>query len=181
MRLKELYKKKVLPQLKQDFDIKNDLAVPRLDKVTINVGLGPGLKDKEPKYKEQVVATLTKITGQKPVMTKARKSISSFKIRAGMEIGAKVTMRGNRMYDFVDKFINVVLPRVRDFRGIDSKTVDKDGNISVGIRESLAFPELSPEEINLVHPLEVTITTTANNRDEGFALFQYLGFPFKNK
>jgi len=179
MRLKEYYKKQVLPKMKEEMGIKNEMAVPRMEKVTLNVGLGPGMK--EPKYKEQVEATLAAITGQKAVLTKARKSISSFKIREGMEIGAKVTLRGDRMYDFVEKLINIVFPRVRDFRGIEVKKVDKDGNISVGIKETLAFPEISPEEIELNHPLEITITTTANSREEGRALFEKLGFPFKNK
>jgi large subunit ribosomal protein L5 len=177
MRLKQYYKKHVLPKLQEELGIKNEMAVPRMEKVTLNVGIGPGLK--EPKYKEQVEATLAKITGQRAVLTRARKSISSFKIREGMEIGVKATLRGDRMYDFVEKFINIVFPRVRDFRGIEVKKVDKDGNISVGIKETLAFPEISPEEIELNHPLEITITTTANSRDEGVALFEKLGFPFK--
>lgn len=179
MRFKDLYKKEVLPKLKEDFGFKNNMAVPRMEKAVINIGLGPALKD--PDFKEQAIATLTKVTGQKPILTRAKKSISTFKIRAGMEIGAKVTLRGDRMYDFVEKFINAVLPRVRDFRGLDEKCVDKNGNITVGITESLAFPEISPEEAKLVHPLEITITTTTNQREQGLALFKYLGFPFKEK
>ena len=177
MRLKEYYKKEVIAQLKKDFDFKNDLAVPRLEKVTINVGMGQGLKDE--KYTEEVKKTLTNISGQKPVPTKAKKSISSFKIRKGMDVGLKVTLRGNRMYDFVDKLIHVTFPRVRDFRGINFSTVDKNGNLSVGIRESTAFPEVKAEEITLQHPLEIVITTTAKNQEQGFALLKYLGFPFK--
>jgi len=178
MRIKDLYKKEIRPKMKEDFGYKNDMAVPRMEKVTLNIGLGPGLK--EPGYKEAAEKTLVKITGQKPVYTKARKSISSFKIREGMEIGAKVTLRGDRMYDFVERLVNVALPRVRDFRGINDTTVDKNGNISIGFTESQAFPEVRPEEIEQILPLEVTITTTAKSREEGLALFRYMGFPFKN-
>jgi large subunit ribosomal protein L5 len=179
MQIKDLYKKEVVPKLMEDFGYKNKMAVPRLEKITINVGMGRGLK--ESGYREAVEATLRKITGQAPVSTKARKSISSFKIREGMDIGMKVTLRGQRMYDFFERFVNVVLPRVRDFRGIDPKGVDKNGNLSVGIRESYAFPEISAEEIETVHPLEVVMTTSASSRDEGLALFRYMGFPFKTK
>lgn len=179
MRISDLYKKEALPKLKKDFGYKNDLAAPRLEKVTVNVGLGPSLKDA--KYVDAVAATLTKITGQKPVPTKARKSISSFKIRAGMNIGMKVTLRGKRMEDFVDKLIHVVLPRVRDFRGISQKTVDQNGNLSIGFKESYAFPEIKMGEVDVANPLQVIITTTAKNRDEGLALFKYLGFPFKTE
>jgi len=178
MRFKDFYKKQVVPRLMQDFGFKNNMAAPRLEKVTVNVGLGPGLKDS--KYVEAVEKTLTKITGQKPVPTKAKKSISSFKIRKGMDIGMKVTLRGPRMYDFVERLINIALPRVRDFRGIAPKVVDENGNISIGIRESHVFPEIKAEEVQTVHPLEVTITTTAKSHEHGLALLKYLGFPFKS-
>jgi len=179
MRFKELYEKKVVPKLIEDFGYKNKMAAPRLEKITLNVGIGPGLK--EAGYKEAVEATLMKISGQKPIPTKARKSISSFKIREGMDIGMKVTIRGKRMYDFFERLVNIVLPRVRDFRGIDPNSVDHNGNLSIGIKESHAFPEIKAEEIETVHPLEVTVTTSAQNREEGLALLKYLGFPFKSK
>jgi len=178
MKIKEQYKKEVVPKMKEDFGYKNTMAVPRMEKATLNIGLGPGIKEQG--YKEAAEQTLMKITGQKPVFTKARKSIASFKIREGMEIGAKVTLRGDRMYDFVEKLVNIALPRVRDFRGINDSTVDKNGNISIGLTESQAFPEVKPEEIDIILPLEITITTTAKTREEGLALFKNLGFPFKN-
>lgn len=178
MGLKDFYKKQVVPQLMQDFEFKNSMAVPRLEKVTVNVGLGKGLKDSN--FIEAVEKTLVEITGQKPIKTKAKKSISSFKIRKGMDVGMKVTLRGARMYDFVERLISVTLPRVRDFRGIAPKIVDKNGNMSLGIRESHAFSEVKVEEIQTVHPLEVTVTTTAKNYEQGLALLKYLGFPFKS-
>ncbi|MDD4994984.1 MAG: 50S ribosomal protein L5 [Patescibacteria group bacterium] len=177
MKMKDLYKKEVLQKLKKDFGYKNDLAAPRIKKVTVNVGLSKNASEQS--YKEAVGKTLTKITGQKPVPTRARKSISTFKIRAGMDIGMKVTLRGDRMYDFLDRYINIVLPRVRDFRGLDPKSVDKFGNLSLGMRESQAFPEIKPEEVEVVHPLEITVTSNAGNYENGLALYKYLGFPFK--
>lgn len=177
MKFKELYTKKVKPALKQEFGFKNDLAVPRILKVSINVGVGRFSKDKN--YIEGVVSTVSRITGQKPVLVKAKKSISAFKVREGMIVGVAVTIRGDRMYDFLEKLINVTFPRVRDFRGIDSKNVDKTGNISIGFREHLAFPEIRADEVDNVHGLEINITTSAKSRAEGVQLFTLLGFPFK--
>lgn len=175
--LKEKYQKEIIPKLKEKFGYKNSLAVPRLEKVVLNVGLGEGLKDK--KIIDIVENSLTHITGQKPVKTKAKKSISSFKIREGMVIGMKVTLRKTRMYDFIDKLVNVSLARVRDFRGLSSDAVDKQGNLTIGFKEHIVFPEIRPEEIEKVHGLEVTITTRAKDKEEGLELLTLLGFPFK--
>lgn len=177
MKLKELYIKKVKPALKDQFGFKNDLAVPRLQKISLNVGVGRFSKDKN--YIDSVVNNITRITGQKPVLTKAKKSISAFKVREGMIIGIAVTLRGDRMYDFLEKLINVTFPRVRDFRGIDAKKMDKTGNLSIGFKEHLAFPEIKADEVDNLHGLEVNITTSATTYDEGLALFTLLGFPFK--
>jgi len=179
MSLKEKYQKEISPKLKEEFGYKNNLQVPKLDKVVLNSGLGKGLKDSA--FIENVESTLTRISGQKPVKTKAKKSISNFKIREGMEIGMKVTLRGKRMYDFIEKFIKVTLPRVRDFRGLNPKSVDKEGNLNIGIKEHIAFPEIKADEIEKLHGLEVTVVTTAKTKKEGLALLKALGFPFKDK
>jgi len=175
--IKEQYLKTVVPALKEEFGFKNIHAVPKMEKVTLNIGLGKSISDS--RYLEVAEKTLERITGQKPVATKARKSISNFKVREGMIVGMKVTLRGPRMYDFVDKLVNVTFPRVRDFRGISEKSVDRAGNFSYGFREHVAFPEIHPDEVELLHGLEVNITTTATSREEGLALFKKLGFPFK--
>ena len=177
--LREQYVKEVVPALKKELELSNSNAVPKMEKVTLNVGLGRGLKDKA--YIETVVSTLERITGQKPVFTKARKSIASFKIREGMNIGVKVTLRGPRMYDFVEKLVSVTFPRVRDFRGIETTTVDQAGNFNFGFKEHIAFPEVSSDEVDRLHGLQVTITTSATSRPEGLALFRALGFPFKKQ
>ncbi len=177
MKLKELYQKKVKPALKEQLGYTNDMAVPRLLKISLNVGVGRFTKDKT--YLDTVANNITRITGQKVIMTKAKKSISAFKVREGTVIGIAVTLRGDRMYDFLEKLINVTFPRVRDFRGVDNKKIDKTGNLSIGFREHIAFPEIKADEVDNVHGLEVNITTTARNREEGLALFQLLGFPFK--
>jgi len=173
------YKKKIVPELKKKFGYKNDIAVPRLSKVVLNVGIGPGLKDSE--YLESTKKVLIRISGQSPVETKARKSIASFKIREGMIVGVKVTLRGERMYDFIEKLINITLPRVRDFRGLDPNKFDRKGNYSIGLKEHVAFPEISPDEIERVHGLEVNIATTAKDDEQGYELLKLIGFPFKEK
>jgi len=178
MRLKEKYKKEVIPEMKKIFGYKNDLAVPRLKKVVVNVGVGKNLK--EPNFIEAVENNLMRITGQRPVKTKARKSISSFKIRKGLVIGLMVTLRGNRMYDFLEKLINVTLPRIRDFRGLSPNSIDDNGNLSIGFKEYISFPEIRPDEIEKLHGLEVSITTTSKSRKEGLELFKLLGFPFRS-
>jgi large subunit ribosomal protein L5 len=177
MNLKEIYQKKAVPELKKQFGYKNDLQVPKLEKAVLNVGLGKGIKDAS--FIENAESTLLRITGQKPLKTKAKKAISNFKIRQGMVIGLKVTLRGQRMWDFVEKLIKVTLPRVRDFRGLDLKALDKKGNLNIGIKEHLAFPEIKVDEIEKLHGLEIAIVTTAKTKEEGAALFVALGFPFK--
>ncbi|MDD4332727.1 MAG: 50S ribosomal protein L5 [Patescibacteria group bacterium] len=177
MRLSEKYKKEILPKLKEKLGYKNNLEVPRLEKVVLNVGFGRSYKEKA--FIDNIVDTLEKISGQKPVLTKAKKSISAFKIREGLIIGAAVTLRGQRMYDFIEKLINITFPRVRDFRGISDKHIDRLGNITIGFKENLAFPEVKVENVDLVHGLEICIATTANTREDGLELFKLLGFPFK--
>ncbi len=179
MRLQEEYKKKIIPSLKEKFGYKNSLEAPRIEKVVVNVGFGRHTKEKA--YIETVVDSLERITGQKPILTKARKAISSFKIREGMIIGACVTLRGARMYDFLEKLINISFPRVRDFRGINSKSVDRQGNLSVGFKEHLAFPEIKADEVDNIFGLEVCVATTAKTQEEGLGLFKLLGFPFKEE
>lgn len=176
-RLKSKYHKEVIPLIKEQFGYTNDLAVPRLEKVVINVGVGRGLQ--ETGYIDKVVANLGRITGQKPILTKARKAISGFKIRQGSVVGTKVTLRRNRMYHFVDKLINIALPRLRDFRGLDPKKFDGSGNYTIGFTEHLPFPEIKADEVELIHGLEVTITTTAKTDQQGLMLLSALGFPFQ--
>ncbi len=178
-RLKQQYITKIVPQMKKELGYKNDLAVPKLEKVTLNVGIPSAKRDE--KYLDLVEKTLTRISGQKPVFIKARQAISAFKIRKGNLVGAKVTLRGDRMYDFIDKLINITLPRVRDFRGIKPTAVDKQGNLNIGFKEHTAFAEIDPSEVEMTHGLEVAITTTAKNRKEGYELFKLLGIPFIKK
>lgn len=171
------YRERGVPALKEMFGYTNLYQIPKVVRVTLNVGLGSGLKDAQ--YLDVVTETLTRITGQKPVKTRAKKSVAGFKIREGQVIGMKVTLRKKRMLDFLLKLVTFALPRVRDFRGLDSKAVDKNGNLSIGFRESAAFPEIRSDEIEKIHGLEVAISTNAKTREEGIALFTLLGFPFK--
>ncbi|MFH1291586.1 MAG: 50S ribosomal protein L5 [bacterium] len=173
------FKKEIVPKLKQDLGLKNVMQVPKVTKIVINVGVGRFVKDKG--YIENVEHTLGSISGQKPVRTKAKKAISNFKIRAGMEIGVAVTLRGKKMYDFLEKLLSVTLPRVRDFRGINPKSFDKKGNYSLGLKEHLAFPEIRIDEVDKTHSLEVNVCTSAQNEEQGRVLLTYLGFPFKKK
>lgn len=177
-RLHQLYRTDVVPALQKEFSYPNRLAVPTVEKIVLNVGFGKHLKD--PKHQETVVKTLTRISGQKPVLTKAKKSISAFKLRTGMEIGAKVTLRGERMWEFLDKFINVTLARIRDFHGIDAKGFGRHGILTVGIREHIVFPEIHSDEVENLHGIEASIVTTAATSQEATALLRKLGFPFMN-
>lgn len=177
MNLKEKYKQEIVPKLMKDFSYTNRFLVPKINKVVLNVGFGRQAKEKE--TAANIEKTLLAISGQKPVLTKAKKSISSFKVREGMVIGAMVTLRGHRMYDFLDKLINVSFPRIRDFRGLSEKSVDRQGNLSIGFKENSAFPEVKVDDINNIHGLEVIIDSSAKNRAEGLALFRLAGFPFK--
>lgn len=179
MNLKEKYQKEVVSKMVEKFGYKNNLAVPKIVKVVLNIGLGEGLKDK--KFIDIAEQTLIRITGQKPIQTKAKKSVSAFKIREGMIVGMKVTLRKEKMYDFVEKFINVTLARVRDFRGLSSKAIDRQGNLTIGLKENIVFPEIRPDEIEKIHGLEVTVVTDAKSHEEGLELLTLMGFPFKKK
>lgn len=163
--------------LKKELGIENVMALPKVTKVTISVGLSQGIKD--PKILETVEQTLTRITGQKPVKTKAKKSIASFKIRQGMVVGMMVTLRGDRMWDFLTKLTRVSFPRIRDFRGISPKIMDAHGSASIGLRENLSFPEIRPDEVERVHGLQITVTTNAGTKANGLLLLKALGFPFQ--
>lgn len=177
MSLKETYNSTIIPKLKEEFGYKNINAVPTLKTVTLNIGLGSGLKDA--KFLETAQNTLVRISGQKPVSTKARKSIAGFKIREGNVVGMKVTLRGPRMWEFMDRLISVSLPRVRDFRGLSNKAFDGKGNYSIGLKEHTAFPEIRSDEIELIHGLQVTIATSAKTDDEARSLLKHLGLPLK--
>jgi large subunit ribosomal protein L5 len=174
--LKRQFNETVATAMAKEFGISNPMSVPRIVKVTVNSGISAGNKD--PKLAETVLETIGRITGQKPVETLAKKSIAAFKIREGMTVGAKATLRGERMYSFLSKLVHVTLARVRDFRGLSLKSVDKNGNLTIGFKEHIAFPEIRPDEVERLHGLEVVITTTAKNHDRGLALFKALGFPF---
>lgn len=176
-RLKELYREDVAAKLKEEFGFKNVMEVPRVTKITLNMGLGEALSDK--KLIENAVADMEKLSGQKAVVTKARKSIAGFKVREGWPIGCKVTLRHERMWEFLDRLVDVAIPRIRDFRGLSPKSFDGRGNYSMGVREQIIFPEIDYDKVDRVRGLDVTITTTARNNDEGRALLTALGFPFK--
>lgn len=173
------YLQDVVPNLRKQFDYRSGMAVPRVTKVVVNVGLSAGNKDA--KFPEAVASSLARITGQKPVPTLAKKSISNFKIRKGMTVGYKVTLRGARLESFLEKLIRVTLPRVRDFRGIPERSLDAHGNLAIGFKEATAFPEIRSDEVERLHGLEVAIATTAKTRAESQALFKALGVPFRQK
>lgn len=179
MSLKERYIKEIAPALQKRVGEKNVNAVPKPVSVTVSVGIAPS-KHKDGKMMETAKDVLTRITGQLPVETLAKKSISNFKTRSGQVLGLKVTLRGKRMWDFMEKLVDFTFPRVRDFRGIKRSSVDRGGNLSCGFTEHLAFPEIHTDEIERIHGLEVTISTNAKNMESGIALFESLGFPFKN-
>lgn len=178
MTLRERYRKEIAPALAAELKIPNATAVPNVKSVTVSVGMSQATRD--PKIMELAENTLSRITGQRPVKTKAKKSIAGFKVREGMVVGLRVTLRGPRMWHFLEKLFTVTFPRIRDFRGISAKTVDQGGNVSVGFREFLPFPEIRPDEVEKVHGLEVTISTTAKTRVRGTALLKALGFPFRD-
>jgi large subunit ribosomal protein L5 len=178
-RLQEQYQKDVAPALFKSFEFKNVMQVPRIEKVVINIGLGEAMDD--PKALEAAVSDLTQIAGQKPVMTKSRKSIAAFKLREGRVIGTKVTLRGERMWAFLDRLMNVALPRVRDFRGVSADAFDGRGNYTLGLRDQLIFPEIEYDKIDKLRGMEVTIVTSAKTDDQARALLQLLGMPFKKE
>ena len=175
-RLREKYEKEVIPALKEKFGYKNIMEVPRLEKVVINMGVGDAKEN--PKAIDSAVEDLAAITGQKPVVTKAKKSIAAFKLRQGMPIGVKVTLRSEKMYHFLDKLFNINLPRVRDFKGVSPDAFDGRGNYTLGIREQLIFPEIDYDKIDRVRGMDITIVTTAKTDEEARELLKYLGMPF---
>jgi large subunit ribosomal protein L5 len=175
----ERYKNEIIPALRKAFDFKNVMQVPRIEKVVINIGMGEALDN--PKSLESAVSDLTIITGQKPVTNKARKSIANFKLREGRLIGTKVTLRGERMWAFLDRLVNTALPRVRDFRGVSANAFDGRGNYTLGLRDQLIFPEIEYDKIDKLRGMEVTIVTTAKNDDQARVLLQLLGMPFSKK
>ncbi|MDL1912174.1 50S ribosomal protein L5 [Chloroflexi bacterium CFX6] len=177
--LHERYRNEVVPALQKSFDFKNVMQVPRIEKIVVNIGMGEALDN--PKALESAVADLTIITGQKPVTTKARKSIANFKLREGRLIGTKVTLRGERMWAFLDRLVNTALPRVRDFRGVSPNAFDGRGNYTLGLRDQLIFPEIEYDKIDKLRGMEVTIVTTARNDDQARALLRMLGMPFSKK
>ena len=176
--LRQRYEEEVISALVKEFDYQNPMQVPRLTKITVNIGLGEALTNN--KAVEAAVADMTTITGQKPVVTKARRSIAQFKIREGNTIGVKVTLRGQRMWDFLERLTRLALPRIRDFRGVPSKSFDGRGNYSLGLREQLAFPEIDYDKIDRLRGMEMTVVTTATSDEEGQRLLALLGMPFEN-
>jgi large subunit ribosomal protein L5 len=178
-RMQEKYNIEVVPALRKAFDLKNVMQVPRIQKVVVNIGMGEAMDN--PKALEAAVSDLTTITGQKPIMTKARKSIANFKLREGRLIGTKVTLRGDRMWAFLDRLMNTALPRVRDFRGVSSNAFDGRGNYTLGLRDQLIFPEIEYDKIDKLRGMEVTIVTTAKDDDQARTMLQLLGMPFSKK
>ena len=176
-RLREHYLKKAVPTLKKEFGYKNIMAVPKIEKISVNIGLGEATQNS--KLMDGAVAELGAITGQKPVVTKARKSIAAFKLREGMAIGTMVTLRGNHMYEFLDRLMNVALPRVRDFRGVSTKSFDGRGNYTLGIRDQLIFPEIDYSKVEKTKGMNISITTTARTDAEALALLRSMGMPFR--
>ncbi|OFW78271.1 MAG: 50S ribosomal protein L5 [Actinobacteria bacterium RBG_19FT_COMBO_70_19] len=176
-RLKVRYRLEVVPRLQQELGMANPMQVPRLEKAVINMGVGDSLKDG--RLMEAAVEDLQIITGQKPVVTRARKSVAGFKIREGMAIGAKVTLRGDRMWEFVDRLVSIAIPRIRDFRGLNPKAFDGHGNYTLGLTEQLIFPEIDYDKVAKVRGMDITVATTAKTDDEGRALLVALGFPFE--
>jgi large subunit ribosomal protein L5 len=176
-RLQQYYREQVVPRLREDLKISNIMQVPRISKITVNMGVGEAVADK--KVMDAAVSDLTKITGQKPLITKSRKAIASFKIRAGLPIGAKVTLRGARMYEFLDRLISIAMPRIRDFRGVSPRSFDGQGNYSLGVKEQIIFPEIQYDQIDQVRGMDITITTTAGNDRQGRALLEAFNFPFR--
>ena len=175
-RLKETYKSEVAPALMKKFEYKSVMQIPKLDKIVLNVGCGEARENS--KVVDAIVSDLAQITGQRPIVCKAKKSVANFKLREGMDIGAKVTLRGDRMYEFLDRFFNLALPRVRDFRGINPNSFDGRGNYSLGIKEQLIFPEIEYDKIDKVRGMDITFITTANTDEEGRELLSLLGAPF---
>jgi large subunit ribosomal protein L5 len=178
-RLKSYYKETVVPQLMEQLGLKNVMEVPRVTKVTLNMGVGEATTDK--KVMERATGDLQQIAGQKPIVTLARRSVASFKIRDGWPVGCKVTLRSTRMYEFIDRLVNISIPRIRDFRGLNRKSFDGQGNYSMGVKEQIVFPEVDYDKIDAIRGLDITITTNAKNNEQAMALLKAFNFPFKDK
>ena len=178
-RLQTHYKETVVPQLKEKLNLDNVMEVPKITKITLNMGVGEAVGDK--KVMDRAVGDMTAIAGQKPVIRVARKSVASFKIRDGWPVGCKVTLRRERMYEFLDRLVNIAIPRIRDFRGLNRKSFDGRGNYSMGVKEQIMFPEIDYDQIDVIRGMDITITTTARNDEEALALLQAFNFPFKDK
>ncbi len=176
-RLDTFYRETVVPRLRADLKIENAMQVPRITKITINMGVGEAVADR--KVMDAAVTDLTKISGQKPLVTKSRKAIASFKLRAGLAVGAKVTLRGARMYEFLDRLINIAMPRIRDFRGVSARSFDGQGNYSMGVKEQIIFPEIQYDQVDQIRGMDITITTTAVDDRHGRALLEAFNFPFR--
>ena len=178
-RLQTYYKETVVPQLIEKFSFDNVMEVPRITKITLNMGVGEAVADK--KIMDRAVGDMTAIAGQKPIVNLARKSVASFKIRDGWPVGCKVTLRRERMYEFLDRLVNIAIPRIRDFRGLNRKSFDGHGNYSMGVKEQIMFPEIDYDQIDVLRGLDITITTNAKNDEEALALLQAFNFPFREK
>jgi len=178
-RLQTYYKETVVPQLMEKLSFDNVMEVPKITKITLNMGVGEAVTDK--KVMDRAVGDMTAIAGQKPIVNNARKSVASFKIRDGWPVGCKVTLRSERMYEFLDRLVNIAIPRIRDFRGLNRKSFDGRGNYSMGVKEQIMFPEIDYDQIDVIRGLDITITTTAKNDAEALALLQAFSFPFKEK
>ncbi|MGK2923996.1 MAG: 50S ribosomal protein L5 [Lysobacterales bacterium] len=178
-RLQEYYKETVVPQLQEKFSYSNIMEVPRLTKITLNMGVGEAVADK--KVMDRAVGDMTAVAGQKPIVTNARKSVAAFKIRDGWPVGCKVTLRRERMYEFMDRLVNIAIPRIRDFRGLNRRSFDGNGNYSMGIKEQIMFPEIDYDQIDMIRGMDITITTNAKTDEEALALLQAFNFPFRDR
>jgi large subunit ribosomal protein L5 len=176
-RLAEVYRDQIVPKLKADLGVANIMQVPKITKITVNMGVGEAVADR--KVMDAAVADLTKITGQKPLVTKSRKAIASFKLRQGLAVGCMVTLRGDRMYEFLDRLISIAMPRIRDFRGVSPRSFDGRGNYSLGVKEQIIFPEIQYDQIDSIRGMDITITTTASDNKQGRALLEAFNFPFR--
>ncbi|HEY0747273.1 MAG TPA: 50S ribosomal protein L5 [Steroidobacteraceae bacterium] len=176
-RLKQIFNEKIVPELKQKLELKNTMEVPRILKITVNMGVGEAVADK--KVMDAATADMAKITGQKPAVTKAKKSVATFKVRDGQAIGCKVTLRGDRMYEFLDRLVSIAIPRIRDFRGISTRSFDGRGNYSLGVKEQIIFPEIQYDQIDQIRGMDITISTSARDDKHGRALLEAFNFPFR--
>lgn len=176
-RLQKIYREKIVGELQKSLGLSNVMQVPKITKITVNMGVGEAVADK--KIMDNAVGDLTKITGQKPLVTRARKSVATFKVRDGLAIGCKVTLRGDRMYEFLDRLISIAMPRIRDFRGVSARSFDGRGNYNFGVKEQIIFPEIAYDQIDAIRGMDITITTTATDDKQGRALLEAFNFPFR--